>query len=243
MGTVIAVTSGKGGTGKTTVTAGISSALALMGKDVLCIDMDVGLRNLDIPLGLSDRVLMTFVDVAEGRCPMEKAAVSRPDLAHLFLLTAPPDTREEISPEKTAALVRQARDRYDYVVIDSAAGIGPYFRLACDSADRVLVVSAMDASTLRDAQHTVSLLSQETIHLIINRVQTKMLRELQTNIDFAMDTAGLPLLGVIPEDPAVLLSANTGTPLLLYGNSRAARACRNIAGRITGQHIPLMRFR
>ena len=207
MGTVITVTSGKGGTGKTTVTGGVASCLARLGKTVLCIDMDIGLRNLDISLGLSDRALMDFADVALGNCPLARAAVSHPDLPNLSLLTAPMRLPPHVTAGSIRALLRTARDRYDYIFIDCPAGLGPGFQLATCGADRALVVATNDASS------------------------------------DAMDAAGLPLIGVIPEDRRVILAANMGRPLILEGRRGAANACLNIAKRIEGYRVPIMRIR
>lgn len=244
MGTVITVTSGKGGTGKTTVTGGVASCLARLGKSVLCIDMDIGLRNLDISLGLSDRALMDFADVALGNCPLGRAAVSHPDLPGLSLLTAPMRLSPRLTYDRVRALLNTARLRYDYILIDSPAGLGPGFQLAVCGADRALVVATNDASSLRDAQRTVEELSQlRQVHLVMNRIQPKLLRQLRTTIDDAMDAAGLPLIGVIPEDKRVILAANMGRPLILEGRRGAANACLNIAKRIEGHRVPVMRIR
>ena len=244
MGTVITVTSGKGGTGKTTVTGGVASCLARLGKTVLCIDMDIGLRNLDISLGLSDRALMDFADVALGNCPLARAAVSHPDLPNLSLLTAPMRLPPQVTAGSIRALLRTARDRYDYIFIDCPAGLGPGFQLATCGADRALVVATNDASSLRDAQRAVEELYRlRQVHLVMNRIQPKLLRELRTTIDDAMDAAGLPLIGVIPEDKRVILAANMGRPLILEGRRGAANACLNIAKRIEGYRVPIMRIR
>ena len=244
MGTVITVTSGKGGTGKTTVTGGVASCLARLGKTVLCIDMDIGLRNLDISLGLSDRALMDFADVALGNCPLARAAVAHPDLPNLSLLTAPMRLPPQVTAGSIRALLRTARDRYDYIFIDCPAGLGPGFQLATCGADRALVVATNDASSLRDAQRAVEeLYHLRQVHLVMNRIQPKLLRELRTTIDDAMDAAGLPLIGVIPEDRRVILAANMGRPLILEGRRGAANACLNIAKRIEGYRVPIMRIR
>lgn len=246
MGTVIAVTSGKGGTGKTTVTAGVSSCLAAIGYRVLCIDMDIGLRNLDISLGMSDRVVMDFSDVVEGRCPLERAAATHPVIDGLCLLTAPmhlPAGR--ISPEQMIRFLDHAKRSFDYIMIDSPAGIGSGFQLAVAGADRAIVVTTNDPSALRDAQRAVAELSKKlpALHLVMNRIQPKMMKRLHTTIDDAMDTAGLPLLGVVPEDPQVSLALGSGQPLVLASRRGAAVACLNIAKRIDGQHTPLMKIR
>ena len=244
MGSVIVVTSGKGGTGKTSITGGVSSCLARLGKSVLCIDMDIGLRNLDISLGLSDRALMDFSDVVLGRCSLEKAAVSHPDLPGLSLLTAPMSFTPQLTQWQVQELLDEARKRYDYIMIDSPAGLGQGFHLATCGADRALVVSTNDASSLRDAQRTVmelDRLGRGNLHLVVGRVEKKLLRSLHTTIDDAMDAAGLPLLGVVPEDRNVPYALNTGIPLRECSNY-AARAYENIARRIMGQRIPLMRI-
>ena len=244
MGTVITITSGKGGTGKTSITGGVAAWLALMGRTVLCIDMDIGLRNLDISLGLNDRALMDFSDVALGRCPLARAAVEHPTLKGLWLLTSPMSLPASLTQEKVRALLDTARTMYDYILIDSPAGLGAGFRLAVCGADRALVVSTNDASSLRDAQRTVAELDHlRQIHLVMNRIQTKLLRKLRTTIDDAMDAAGLPLIGVVPEDPQVILCANLGLPLTTRGPKGAALACRNIARRLEGARVPIMRIR
>ncbi len=246
MGTVIVVTSGKGGTGKTSLTGGVASCLAALGQKVLCIDLDIGLRNLDISLGMTDRALMDFTDVVEGRCTLERAAVEHPVIRGLYLLTAPVrPTPDALDEEKMKAMLLQARAQFDYILIDSPAGLGSGFRLAVCGADRAVVVSTNDSSALRDAQRTVVELGRrlDTIHLVMNRIQPKLLRRLRTTIDDAMDAAGLPLLGVVPEDSQVILAANTGEPLILFSRKGAALAYLNIAKRLMGQRVPLMKIR
>jgi len=245
MANVIAVTSGKGGTGKTSFTGAVGSCLAALGHPTLCIDMDVGLRNLDLSLGLADRALMDFTDVMQGRCSLEKAAVEHPEIAGLYLLTAPVTLPEGLTEAAMQELLRQARERFEYILLDAPAGLGTGFRLAVCGCDRAIVVSTSDASALRDAQRTVSILTKdvETIHLVVNRVSPKLLRRLHATIDDAMDTAGLPLLGIVPEDDRVMLSANQGRPLILCANKGAAVAYLNIARRVTGQKVPLMKLR
>ena len=245
MGTAVVVTSGKGGTGKTSLTGGVSSCLAALGRRVLCIDMDIGLRNLDISLGLTDRALMDFTDVLEGRCSLKRAAVPHPVIKNLYLLTAPLTLSPGISEERMKAFLRTAREQYDYILMDSPAGMGEGFRLAVCGADRGIVVSTTDTSALRDAQRVVSLLSRQlpSIHLVVNRVQPKLLRRLHTTIDDAMDAAGLPLLGVVPEDEQVMLSANQGKPIILASRKGAAVAYLNIARRLMGERVPLMHIR
>ena len=248
MGQCIAVVSGKGGTGKTSFTAGVGEALALSGRRVLCLDCDVGLRNLDLALGLSDRALMDFSDVAQGRCSLESAVVEHPRLPGLFLLTAPVRTRgRPVTETQMADLLAEVRKRYDFCLLDAPAGLGNGFLLATGAADRAVVVTTTDSSSLRDAQHTVMELDRfgnGKLHLVVNRVRKKLLRSMHATIDDAIDKAGLPLIGVIPEDDALLISLNRGTPLLLDNSqSPAALAYRNVAARLQGGRAPLLRIK
>ena len=197
MGCVIVITSGKGGTGKTSLTGGLGTALALQGHKVLCIDGDVGLRNLDITLGMTDAALMDFSDVIAGRCPLGRAVAPHPSVSGLYLLTAPLTLPEDFPGEAGFRdLLAQARQAYEYVLVDSPAGLGAGFRLAVCDADRAIVVAVSDPSSLRDAQRAVSELihTVDELHLVMNRVEPRVMRHLHTTIDEAMDTAGLPLL-------------------------------------------------
>ena len=244
MGTAIMITSGKGGTGKTSLTAGAASCLAALGRRVLCIDLDIGLRNLDLVLGMSDRAVMDFTDVMDLRCSLMSAAVEQPSIKGLYLLTAPVAAAGNWDMERFRALVDDAKDSFDYVFMDSPAGLGDGFQLAMAAADRAILVSAVDPAALRDAQRAVSELRDvPQLHLVMNRVQPKLIRKLRTSIDNAMDAAGLPLLGVVPEDPAVTMAAAAGVPLILTTYKGAAPAYLNISKRILGQHVPLMRIR
>ena len=246
MGKIIAVVSGKGGTGKTSFTANVGLALAALGKNTLCLDCDITLRNLDLALGLTDKALMDFSDVIAGRCSLSDAAADHPKYPGLHLLTAPlsPGGQLDVTDEQMRQLLDQVRQEYDYCLIDAPAGLGMGFHLASDYADRAVVVTNTDASSLRDAQRTVmelDRLGRGNLHLVVGRVEKKLLRSLHTTIDDAMDAAGLPLLGVVPEDRNVPYALNTGIPLRECSNY-AARAYENIARRIMGQRIPLMRI-
>ena len=208
----------------------------------------MGLRNLDLALGLTDRALMDFSDVAQGRCTLDSAVVEHPKLPGLFLLTAPVRSRgRPVSEEQMAQLLREVRRRFDYCLLDAPAGLGTGFLLATCAADRAVVVTTADASSLRDAQHTVMELNRfrsGTLHLVVNRVRKKMLRSMHATIDDAIDKAGLPLIGVVPEDDALPLCLNQGVPLLLAGGQQpAASAYRNIAKRIQGGKAPLLRIK
>jgi septum site-determining protein MinD len=245
MGTSIVITSGKGGTGKTAVTCGVASALAELGKRVLCVDVDIGLRNLDVTMGMADRCLMDFTDVIEARCTLRAAVCEHPTQKGLYLLNAPmtlPSGR--ITEERMRAMVSNACMWFDYVLLDCPAGIGSGFRLAVCGAQEALVVTTTDTTALRDAQMTVSRLRSYHIpvHLVVNRVNKKLMRKLQTNIDDAMDTVGLPLIGVIPDDPKVPESNGQGQLVIDRQFSAAAKAYRNISSRLTGRKTPLMRI-
>ena len=247
MGQTIAILSGKGGTGKTSFTAAVSTALALQKHRVLCLDCDVGLRNLDISLGLTDQALMDFSDVIHHRCTLEEAVVHHPQLPRLHFLTAPMYLpAQEIPLEGMRQLLSQVRESYDYCLIDAPAGIGSGFRLALADADRAVVVCTAESASLRDAQRVVAELKdlpRGCVHLAVNRIQRKLLRQIHQTIDDVMDTAGLPLIGVIPEDPRVPLAANQNIPLLLTDDSYAAQAYRNIARRLTGEHVSIMKIK
>ena len=248
MGQCIAVVSGKGGTGKTSLTAGVGTALASSGKKVLCVDCDIGLRNLDLALGLTDRALMDFSDVAQGRCSLDAAVVAHPKLKNLYLLTAPVRSRgRPVTEEQMAALMAEIRKKFDFCLLDAPAGLGTGFLLATAAADRCVVVTTADASSLRDAQHTVMELNHfrpGTLHLAVNRVRKKLLRSMHATIDDAIDKAGLPLIGVVPEDDTLPLALNQGTPLLMAtAQGPAAFAYRNIATRLQGGKAPLLRIK
>ena len=198
-------------------------------------------------LGLTDRAIMDFTDVAQERCTLDTAAVEHPDLPRLFLLTAPARSRgRPVTDEQMAALLEEARERFDYCFLDAPAGLDSGFQLATCAADRAVVVATADASSLRDAQHTVMELHRfptGKLHLVVNRVRKKMLRSMHATIDDAIDRAGLPLIGVIPEDDSLPLSLNKGVPLLLSSSQGAAAAYRNIAQRLEGERVPLLRIR
>jgi len=243
LASVIAVLSGKGGTGKTTVCAGISVALAASGMRVLCIDCDVGLRNLDISLGLSDSSALSFLDVSEGSYRLDQAA-RHPTWPLLHFLTAP--VNRGISQIDTAAFLRMlqlARSDYDYILLDAPAGVDAGFRLVCDAADRFLVVTGAGPAAIRDASRVGELLElagKTDVRMVVNRVDKTMLSILKLTIDDLMDSAGLPLLGVVLEDPDIPLAAATGASLLSFNKrSAAAAAFRRIAKRIQGYPEPI----
>ena len=235
MGQVIAVVSGKGGTGKTSFTALVGSALAEMGHRTLCLDCDVGLRNLDLALGMSDSALMDFTDVILSRATLEQAAVRHPRCDRLYLLTAPVGLHEDIRTSEMKGLLDEVRSRFDYCLIDSGAGLGDAFRLATCAADRAVVVAQRTVMELHDYPNG-------RLHLVVNRVRRKLLKALSSNIDDAIDAAGLPLLGVIPEDEGIPIALGRSALTVFSRESSAEIACRNIARRLTGERVPLMKL-
>ena len=242
MGEVIAVVSGKGGTGKTSVCAGLATALAESGEGVLCIDCDIGLRNLDISLGISQVGALSFLDVCQGEYTLEQAAV-HPEYPKLRFLTAPVNLpAHEVEDAAFGELLRQARASFSYIFLDAPAGIDAGFQLAAKYADRVLLVTGADPASVRDAARAgelLELMGKPEIRLIVNRVSEKMASAMKLTVDDVMDQAGLPLMGIVPEDPEVILSAAFGKPLLKKNKRGAAAACRRIALRLMGVRVPV----
>ena len=242
MGEIIAVLSGKGGTGKTSICAGVSTALAKLGASVLCIDCDMQLRNLDISLGMSDSGALSFLDVCEGPYSLEQAA-RHPLYETLYFLTSAVNrTAESVEPEAFGAMIRSAKRKYDYVFLDAPAGIDAGFHLAARFCDRVLLVTGADPAAVRDATRAGDILEtmgKTNVRLVVNRVNARLFSTMAVTVDDVMDTAGLPLIGVVPEDPNVTLAAAFGRPLIAQSRRGAARACVSIAKRIQGMRVPL----
>lgn len=240
MGEAIAVLSGKGGTGKTSITAALATALAKEGKRCLCVDCDVGLRNLDIPLALSDSASLSFLDVCEGGYSLDQLT-AHPLFPTLYFLTAPMNcSAETIDADAFSAMVLAAREKFDYVFLDAPAGVDAGFRLAAAKADRVLLVTLSDPAAVRDAGRTgqvLELMGKENVRLIVNRINPRLVSTMDLTVDDVMDNAGLPLLGIVPEDPNVTLAAAFGKPLLTYSKRGAAAACRRIASRLQGMPV------
>ena len=242
MAEVIAIVSGKGGTGKTSLCAGIAQALAAAGKSVLCIDCDVGLRNLDIALGLSDQQALSFVEVYSGQYSLE-SATRHPAYPNLAFLTAPVNCRaDQIDENAFRELLNTARRLYKYIFLDAPAGVERGFDLAAKYAERIILVTGSDPASVRDAERAgqlLELMGKTNVRLIVNRINKKMVTSMKITVDDIMDQAGLPLLGLVPEDPDVVLSAAFKTPLLGYSKKGAARACKRIAKRIVGYSVPI----
>ena len=245
MGELIAVLSGKGGTGKTSVCAAVSTALARMGHKVLAIDCDMGLQNLDISLGLSDSGAISFLDVCEGGYSLSQAA-KHDRFESLSFLTAPLNrTAERVDADAFRDMVRAAKREFDYIFLDAPAGIDAGFELAAKFADRCLIVTGADPAAMRDAARAaqrLELMGKTDVKLIVNRVSRKLFATMSVTVDDVMDTAGLPLIGVVPEDQNVTLAAAFSSPLITYTNRGAAKACEAIAKRLEGRRVPLSIF-
>ena len=240
MGEVIAIVSGKGGTGKTSLCAGIAQALAEQGERVLCIDCDVGMRNLDIALGLSHLGALSFQEILSYG--LDKAA-QHPDFPHLWFLTAPMHcTADAVDPAQFHGLLEQARAKFQYILLDAPAGVEAGFRLAACYADRVLAVTGSDPASVRDVGRAGQLLQsmgKRNVRIVVNRINPKTVKAMGLTVDDIMDRTGLPLIGIVPEDPEVVLAAAFEKPLLKHKRKGAAAACRRIARRIQGQRIPV----
>jgi len=244
-GTVITITSGKGGVGKTTATANIAAALASNGAKVICIDADIGLRNLDVVMGLENRIVYDLVHVVEGTAKAKQAMIRDKRLPNLCLIPAA-QTRDKsaVSPSDMIRVCDELRRDFDYVMIDSPAGIERGFRNALAPSDRVLIITNPEVSAVRDADRIIGLVESEEKgppSLIINRIKPEMVkRGDMLSIDDVLDVLAIDLIGIVPEDEQIVIGSNRGTPVALDEKSRAGQAFRNIARRITGEQVPFM---
>jgi septum site-determining protein MinD len=245
VGKVLTVTSGKGGVGKTTATANLGAALAAEGAKVVCVDADIGLRNLDVVLGLENRIVYDIVDIVEGRCRLRQALIRDKRLPDLFLIPAA-QTRDKsaVSPSDMVRLCNDLREEHDWILIDSPAGIERGFRNAIAPADVVLVVTNPEVSAVRDADRIIGLVEAEEkgpAQLVINRIRPGMVRrgEMLSPED-VLELLAVELIGMIPEDENIVTSTNRGMPVSLNGKSRAGQAFRNIARRLNGETVPFM---
>lgn len=243
MARVIVVTSGKGGVGKTTVSANLAAALSTMQKKVLTIDADIGLRNLDMILGLENRIVYDIVDVIEGTVDAEKAFVKDKRGNPLYLLpAAQTKNKEAVSPEDLQKIVDSVRDKFDYIIIDSPAGIEGGFKTASSAADEALLVVNPEVSSVRDADRVVGLLEsmhKQKINLIINRIRlSQVQRGEMLSVEDIEDILRIPKIGIIPDEEKMVDYTNKGEPIVLSDNSRSGTALMNIAKRLEGEEIP-----
>lgn len=242
MGEVIGFLSGKGGTGKTALCAGIATSLAQSGKRVLCIDADLGLRNLDIFLGLSGVEALSLLDVCSRSYPLS-AAAEHPKFPTLRFLTAPIHcTPAEIDPLQLKQLLIQARSQFDFIFLDGPAGIGDGLQLVAEFADQCLVVTLPDPASIRCADRCAQELEKmeaKNCRMVVNRLYSDLMKAMGKTIDDMMDEVGLPLMGIVPTDPNVSLAAANGKALIKYSHFGAAAACKRIAKRIQGLPVPI----
>ncbi len=241
---IIVVTSGKGGVGKTTVTANLSARMAMEGFKVVAIDADIGLRNLDVVMGLENRIVFNMVDVIEGSCKLPQALVRDKRVENLYLLPAAQTrTKDAVSKEQMMDLCESLRGEFDFVFIDSPAGIESGFQNAAVGADEALVVATPEVSSVRDADRIIGLLEsfgKRSINLIVNRVRPAMVRSgKMLGVSDVMEILAIGLIGIVPEDDSVVVSTNKGEPLAMANLTPAAKAFEKIAGRILGKDIPL----
>jgi len=244
-GQVIVITSGKGGVGKTTTSANLGCGLAIAGKSVVLIDADIGLRNLDVVMGLENRIVYDLVDVVEGKCRLKQALIKDKRYPSLFLLAAA-QTKDKtaVSPEQMQKLCETLREEHDYIIIDCPAGIEQGFKNAIAGADRAIVVATPEVSSVRDADRIVGLLEAaeiKNIRLILNRLRTDMIKrgEMMT-IDDVVDILAIDVLGLVPDDESIVVASNRGEPAVADNNSRAGMSFRNITQRILGNEVPFV---
>ena len=247
MGRAIVITSGKGGVGKTTTTANLGSALALMGKKVIMLDLDIGLRNLDVVLGLDNRIIYDIVDVARGRCKLHQAIIKDKRFEdRLFLLPAAQNTdKSAIEPDEVKAIVAELKSDFDYILLDCPAGIEQGFTNSVAGADEAIVVSTPEISAVRDADRVVGLLEQADLDeppmLVINRIKKQMVNDgTMMDVDEITHHLSIKLIGIVFDDDEVIGTSNKGEPIVLNEKSPASRGYRNIARRLDGQAVPLM---
>ena len=244
MGEVIVITSGKGGVGKTTTTANLGSALALKGKKVVLVDTDIGLRNLDVVMGLENRIVYDIVDVVEEKCKLRQALIKDKRFEQLFLLPAA-QTRDKsaINEEQMKELTSKLKEEFDYIIIDCPAGIEQGFKNAIAGADRALVVTTPEVSAIRDADRIIGLLEAneiKKIELIVNRLRMDMVkRGDMMSIEDVHEILAIDLIGAVPDDEQIVISTNQGEPLV-GSDSLAGQAYLNICKRIMGEEVPLL---
>ncbi|WLV23682.1 septum site-determining protein MinD [Aciduricibacillus chroicocephali] len=244
MGEAIVITSGKGGVGKTTTTANLGTSLALMEKKVCLIDTDIGLRNLDVVMGLENRIIYDIVDVIEERCKLQQALIRDKRFEHLALLPAAQTSdKTSVTSEGMEKIVAELKMDYDYILIDCPAGIEQGFQNAIAAADRAIVVTTPEKSSVRDADRVIGLLEQREMdrpNLIINRIRSHMIQKGDMlDIDDILQILAIDLIGIVIDDDDVIKASNNGEPVAFQPKSKASIAYRNVARRILGETVPL----
>ena len=244
MGEVIVVTSGKGGVGKTTTSANVGTGLAKLDKKVVLIDTDIGLRNLDVVMGLENRIVYNLVDVVEGNCRIKQALIKDKRYSNLYLLpSAQTRDKSSVTPEQMKKLTEQLKEEFDYIILDCPAGIEQGFQNAIAGADRALVVTTPEVSAVRDADRIIGLLEANEMsktHLVINRLRMDMVkRGDMMSAEDVVEILAVDLIGVVPDDENIVVSTNQGEPLV--GNDTlAGQAYMNICKRVTGEEVPYL---
>lgn len=244
MGEVIVVTSGKGGVGKTTTVANVGTALAMRGKKVVLMDTDIGLRNLDVVMGLENRIVYDLVDVVEGVCRLKQALIRDKRYEGLYLMpAAQTKDKNAVNPEQMQKLTNELKESFDYILVDCPAGIEQGFRNAIAGAEKAVVVTVPEVSAIRDADRIIGLLSAHGIAepmLVVNRVRYDMVRRGDMiNIEDTTDILGIELTGVVPDDEKIVISTNRGEPVVADPKSPAGKAYRDIAARLMGEDVPI----
>jgi len=246
MSEVIVITSGKGGIGKTTTTANVGTGLAQLGKKVVLIDTDIGLRNLDVVMGLENRIVYNLVDVVEGNCRPKQAMIKDKKYPNLFLLpSAQTRDKTSVTPEQMKALTEELKDDFDYIILDCPAGIEQGFKNAIAGADRALIVTTPEVSAIRDADRIIGLLESEEfkkIQLIVNRIRMDMVKKGDMmSVEDVLDILAIDLIGVVPDDENIVIATNEGEPVV-GKDTQAGKAYANICRRVTGEEVPIMEF-
>ena len=244
MGEAIVITSGKGGVGKSTTTANVGTALALMDKKVCLIDTDIGLRNLDVIMGLENRIIYDIVDVIEERCRLQQALIQDKRFSHLSLLPAAQTSdKSAVTEEGMIKIIAELKQDYDYIIIDCPAGIEQGFKNAIAGADKAIVVTTPEKSSVRDADRIIGLIEQremERPQLIINRIRNHMMKDGDMlDIDDVIQVLSIDLLGIVIDSDDVIKASDEGEPVALKNDNKASIAYRNIARRILGESVPL----
>lgn len=245
MGEVVVITSGKGGVGKTTTAANIGTGLAAQGKNVVLMDTDIGLRNLDVVMGLENRIVYDIVDVAQENCKLKQALIKDKRFENLYLLPAA-QTKDKtaVTEDEMRGMCQALKEEFDYVIIDCPAGIEQGFKNAIAGADRAIVVTNPEVAAVRDADRIIGLLEANGLgepQLIINRVRPNMVKQGDMmDVDDMLEILAVKLLGVVPDDDSVVISSNRGEPAVLDDKSRAGEAYRNIVKRLLGEDVALM---
>jgi septum site-determining protein MinD len=245
IGTAIVITSGKGGVGKTTTTANIGTGLAILGKSVVVVDADIGLRNLDVVMGLENRIVYDIVDVVEKNCRLKQGLIRDKRYDKLYLLpAAQTKDKSAVKPEQMLELVNNLKKEFDYVIIDSPAGIEQGFQNSIAGADMAIIVTTPEISAVRDADRVIGLLEAKGLQdprLVINRIRPEMVkRGDMMNIDDIIDILAIDLLGIVPDDEAIVISTNKGEPVVIEEKAMSGKAFRNITRRIIGEEVELL---